>query len=609
VLVPAGLKVELSSDCEFSQPPSVDTSLQGNPFARNTMDGALPGCDNTHQNASMCCRVATPMAVEMARTLRCLPKIDQSIGTQSSVAKSVEIQHHLLPDGRLQIRLFPEVLPVGNYPVQLKISSGTSCYSTVEFILHIMKDTQVEAFMAPYDEDVYAQKTASAGFPMNLTWRADLEKSKKSYSLFDNLHEHTFGSVLPVAAIKGQEIASLSWLVEWTSSPCVSNVGTYVYCFHGVLASSPYDWQSLQCKVIRIVEDLPPVLSFYNRPDALLPKYREMQTSQYSVYMGQHLEIIVEARDNPSDTIDFLGISKVDINTGDRLRASIHMVSTQVGELGGRQSLWYAPQEVVSIPELEEITPPPFVSLTVGGPLHKPAAAVEIVSGQTWVKTGTGSEKPSKGTELVHAQLASSLQIITSFSEAEWEAFGIVEVHSETFIRSGSVYFTPAAVAKEVSRNRVISFVPTRMHSGLEMSVCMMAGDSRGLCRPLGDAIERCIQIKVQRCKYAVKKGEDLVFISGLFEVNWIQMWALNPTYLKPEVGAADANSTINLGQLYKVKQGEHVFDIARRFGMTMEQVMFFNADLSAQKKPSWTGHLSVESDLCIVPNSCFTHV
>jgi hypothetical protein len=76
------------------------------------------------------------------------------------------------------------------------------------------------------------------------------------------------------------------------------------------------------------------------------------------------------------------------------------MVPTQVGDLNGLQSLWYSPEEVVSMPQFEEILPPPFVSLTVGGPVHG-------------------------------------------------------------FSHDSSI----------VSDTRVLSFVPTRMHSGLEMSV------------------------------------------------------------------------------------------------------------------------------------------
>jgi len=455
----------------------------------------------------------------------------------------MQLQHVFLEDGRLQIRLYPQALPVGNFPVQLKIASDSSSFTTVEFVLHVMLDSQVEALMPPPGEDVYAQKVASAGFPTNLTWRADAQKSQQTYYLFDNMHAHTFGDVAPVAGIFGAEILALSWRVEWVSAPCIGNVGSYFYCFHAILAAPPHDWQSMQCKLVRVVEDLPPVLGFYLREDARRDDYQSLQRLRYDVLMGQRLEVVVEARDNPADSIAFLGLSKVDINTGDRLRASIKMKPLQVGELNGVQSLWYKPQEVASVPEMEEITPPPFVSLTVGGPVHPPLAA------------GAGAE------------------------------------------------------AAEVSRTRVLSFVPTRMHSGLEMSVCMMAGDSRGLCRPISDGTERCIQVRVHRCKYALRKGEDLVYASGLFEVNWVQMWALNPTYLTPEVAAPDGNVTINIGQLYQVRKGEHIHDLARRFGMTLKQVMFFNADLSHQKTAAWTEGLAVERQVCIVPNSCYTHV
>jgi hypothetical protein len=456
-----------------------------------------------------------------------------------SVADHVKFSHDTLADGRVQIKMYPEALQQGNYPVQLKIATGSSCFTTVEFILHLMKSSHVVGFLPVEDEDKYAAKTSFVGFPTNLTWQADQASSKLDYRIFDNLDKYSFGHVPPSAEIQGRDIASLSWVVQWTSSPCLNNLGMYFYCFYGLLAAPPYDWQSIQCKLIRIVEDLPPTLAFYHRSDVLRPDYRDYQTRQYSMYMGQRLEIVAEAADNPSDTVDFLSLSKVDINTGDRLRASIHMVATQVGDLHGLQSLWYKPQEVVSVPILEEIAPPPFLSFSVGGP--------------------------------------------TQTNKSQYPA--------------------------DVTRNRVISYIPTRMHSGLQMSLCMMAGDSRGLCLPIGDATERCIHVSVLRCQYAVNKGEDLVHIAGLFEVNWVQMWALNPTYNRPDVAASDSQAIIHIGHLYKVRKGEDVFDIARHFGMTIKQVMFFNADLSHQKTSHWSGYLSEDSDLCIVPNSCFTHV
>ncbi len=115
----------------------------------------------------------------------------------------------------------------------------------------------------------------------------------------------------------------------------------------------------------------------------------------------------------------------------------------------------------------------------------------------------------------------------------------------------------------------------------------------------------------MHRCKYAVNTGEDLVYVAGLFEVSWIQMWALNPTYTAPEAAAAHSDSVINVGHLYTLTTDESVFDVARKFGMSVQQVMFFNADLSSQKTKAWTQALPVSSELsrelCVVPNSCHT--
>ena len=46
---------------------------------------------------------------------------------------------------------------------------------------------------------------------------------------------------------------------------------------------------------------------------------------------------------------------------------------------------------------------------------------------------------------------------------------------------------------------QVVSFTPTRMHSGLELAVCFMAVDQRGSCEKLGDWSERCMHISVHR--------------------------------------------------------------------------------------------------------------
>ncbi len=41
-------------------------------------------------------------------------------------------------------RMYPQLLSAGNYPVQLKIATSSSSYTTVEFVLHLMKEAELK---------------------------------------------------------------------------------------------------------------------------------------------------------------------------------------------------------------------------------------------------------------------------------------------------------------------------------------------------------------------------------------------------------------------------------------------------------------------------------
>ena len=63
------------------------------------------------------------------------------------------------------------------------------------------------------------------------------------------------------------------------------------------------------------------------------------------------------------------------------------------------------------------------------------------------------------------------------------------------------------------------------------------------------------------------------------------------------------------VGQLYTAQAGEHIFDIAREFGLTVKQIMYYNADFSRQKMAAGTAGFPPGGVLCVVPNSCHTNV
>jgi hypothetical protein len=100
VLVPAGIALELSPECEFSQPPnaSADADITGdNRFERNSSllgalhDGRAVGCDNRGGNASMCCQLVTAAARRFARTLRCKGNIP-GYSKGRTVANDMQLQ-------------------------------------------------------------------------------------------------------------------------------------------------------------------------------------------------------------------------------------------------------------------------------------------------------------------------------------------------------------------------------------------------------------------------------------------------------------------------------------------------------------------------------------
>ena len=104
---------------------------------------------------------------------------------------------------------------MGNFPVQLRFAAADSCYTTAEFVLHVMKDSVVEAFGPAEGDDAYAQQTVTAGFPAVTAWHADADASKKEYAIFDNRHAFTFGDTSPVAAVRGRGSGLLRWQVEY----------------------------------------------------------------------------------------------------------------------------------------------------------------------------------------------------------------------------------------------------------------------------------------------------------------------------------------------------------------------------------------------------------
>jgi len=66
------------------------------------------------------------------------------------------------------------------------------------------------------------------------------------------------------------------------------------------------------------------------------------------------------------------------------------------------------------------------------------------VSGAKWLCAG--ATPPPTGRRLENTELARALTLKTEFSQMEWNAFGISDLHVDDFIQAGERYFKPAGL-------------------------------------------------------------------------------------------------------------------------------------------------------------------
>mmetsp|Transcript_67864 Transcript_67864/g.141502 ORF Transcript_67864/g.141502 Transcript_67864/m.141502 type:complete len:905 (-) Transcript_67864:79-2793(-) len=546
VILPGRMNLEITNSCSVSSPPRAEAQSpverEGDHtlFLSDSGTGTVPICNNYGSDAPKVCRLQRGSSIPRMFWTTKLPEPCAMPGCEThatyspSAIPDVGDAVSFLYTRQGQTGMYiSNALPNGNYPVTIMVSTSTSCSTMLEIILHVMDDSYTIKYDFEEDPVVqyrngYIPRPFPTGFRNRIAWDF-VGDVPASTLMFNNINPYMFGGDMPeLARADEAPQATLTW------SPCLANVGLYFVCANAVAITDRYIWAPLVCVPVRVVEDLAPRITIYP-----LDKPGEDQ-SEYSLYMGESLEAVIMAFDNPSDTIDFVGISKVDMNTGDKIRAKVSYLYMDVRPTSTSE------REAALMPRLVEPGVPPFLSLILGGPVNATITAT-----------------------------------------------------------------------KPHTMDRVLSYTPTRMHSGLEFSICFLAVDARGVCPKeaagedrIGSGTERCMHVSVYRCKYALNPGQELSHIAGLFETNWIQLFSLNPTFSEPEVPlAGSGKAVVNIGHLYKVMEGENLYDIVRSMGTTHNHIRFLNADISRQKESWWTEALPTGMHVCVIPNGCVTNV
>lgn len=77
--------------------------------------------------------------------------------------------------------------------------------------------------------------------------------------------------------------------------------------------------------------------------------------------------------------------------------------------------------------------------------------STRAASGSKW--RNTGATKPIEGRELSNSNLASALKITTDFSKENWDAFGLEDLRSTDWIKSGAFHERDDGIAKSANND------------------------------------------------------------------------------------------------------------------------------------------------------------
>jgi hypothetical protein len=150
-------------------------------------------------------------------------------------------------------------------------------------------------------------------------------------------------------------------------------------------------------------------------------------------------------------------------------------------------------------------------------------------------------------------------------------------------------------------------WTPSIKLGGFKNTTCFVAMDTGGSktcgAASVPQTVTQCVNIEVERCKYALQMDQQLQEVSGLFGVDWMRLWSLNMPIAHPDYVVYD-KQVIWVGHLFKVAPNERMDHITQRLGMSMDLLYLLNWDLALASRTAGST-LSPGQLLCVVPNSC----
>jgi hypothetical protein len=157
-----------------------------------------------------------------------------------------------------------------------------------------------------------------------------------------------------------------------------------------------------------------------------------------------------------------------------------------------------------------------------------------------------------------------------------------------------------AATTGCIAVTREVTWTPSYKYGGYKKHICFQAVDLGGTCghsRP--QTAEHCVPVEVRRCIYAMQYDQQLQHVAAAYGTDWMRLWSVNPEVMHPDY-VPFVGQTITIGHLLRMdSENEMPASIARRMGMSLQQLKDLNYDVDTTH-PLRRGQM-----LCVIPDSC----
>mmetsp|Transcript_27801 Transcript_27801/g.70026 ORF Transcript_27801/g.70026 Transcript_27801/m.70026 type:complete len:344 (-) Transcript_27801:209-1240(-) len=159
--------------------------------------------------------------------------------------------------------------------------------------------------------------------------------------------------------------------------------------------------------------------------------------------------------------------------------------------------------------------------------------------------------------------------------------------------------------------NATLSFMApfqSDLQNAGQVEVCLVA--SHGSAAQSGPF---CVVFQVERCSVCLQEGEGLSVLARKYGTHWTQLYTSNPE-ITGNPDNVDEGQLVRLGMIYRVKERDTAMSIALKFGVSINQIFFWNRHLVAMPETGdgmdSTGlsrDLPTGLELCVLPKTCLT--